>query len=182
MRIYRLFSILKKFIKYLNISSRNSSEDSNKKENNINANDNLNNVEEQQSEKESTEKEINNNIMNLSLAIKDPSNYENIKNIISAFFNYQIDSLKDISRIERDYKLIGEKYTKRLSFNYTERIEKLKQGIFQNFTFLLKVALPYRYLFKTYKDSSGEIYLEPLKVQPKNIVSIRSNLRLLVRD
>ena len=140
-------------------------EENNKQENNINTNDNSNNVEEKQSGKEIKEKEINNNIMNLSLAMKDPNNYENIKNIISAFFNYQIDSLKDISRIERDYKLIGEKYIKRLSFNYTERIEKLKQGILQNFAFLLKVASPYRYLFKAYKDSFGEIYLEPLKVQ-----------------
>ena len=159
-----------------------SSEDNNKKENNININDNSNNVEEKQYKKEIEEKENNNNIMNLSIAMKDPKNYDEVKNIISAFFNYQIDSLKDISRIERDYKLIGEKYAKRLSFNYTERIEKLKQGVLQNFTFLLKIASPFRYLFKTYKDSSGEIYLEPLKVQVKHIISVRSNLRLLVRD
>ncbi len=108
--------------------SLNTSSEDKKKYYPKNANDISINIEGKQSEKEIKEKE-NNNIMNISLAIKDLSNYENIKNIISSFFNYQIDSLKDISRIKRDYKLIGEKYTKRLSFNYILRIEKLKQGI-----------------------------------------------------
>ena len=61
----------------------------------------------------------------MSSASKDPEEYRHLRSIVSAFFNYQIDSLRDIARMERDFKSIGEKYLKKLSFNYTERIEKL---------------------------------------------------------
>ena len=37
-----------------------------------------------------------------------------------------------------NFKSIGEKYLKRMSFNYTERLDKLKLAIWQNYTFLLK--------------------------------------------
>ena len=118
----------------------------------------------------------------MSSAAKDPEEYRHLRSIVSAFFNYQIDSLRDVTRMERDFKSIGEKYLKKLSFNYTERIEKLKHAIFQNYTFLLKIADPYKNMFKLYKASSGEVLMEPLIVEGKDIIKMRSTLRLFIRD
>ena len=84
--------------------------------------------------------------------------------------------------MERDFKSIGEKYTKRLSFNYTDRIEKLKHAIWQNYSFLLKIAEPYKNMFKLFKASSGEVLMEPLIVEVKDIIKMRSTLRLFIRD
>ena len=118
----------------------------------------------------------------MSSAAKDPEEYRHLRSIVSAFFNYQIDSLREVSRMERDFKSIGEKYTKRLSFNYTERIEKLKHAIWQNYSFLLKIAEPYKNMFKLFKASSGEILMEPLIVEVKDIIKMRSTLKLFIRD
>ena len=155
-----------------------------KEENNINnkndvkldeINNNINN--ESDSEMHPTEGPIG-----MSSAAKDPEEYRHLRSIVSAFFNYQIDSLSEVSRMERDFKSIGEKYTKRLSFNYTERIEKLKHAIWQNYSFLLKIADPYKNMFKLFKASSGEILMEPLIVEVKDIIKMRSTLKLFIRD
>jgi len=118
----------------------------------------------------------------MTSAAKDPEEYCHLRNIVSAFFNYQIDSLRDVSRMERDFRSIGEKYTKRLSFDYKERIEKLKRAIWQNYSFLLKIADPYKNMFKLFKASSGEVLMEPLMVEAKDIIKMRSTLRLFIRD
>ena len=108
--------------------------------------------------------------------------YNNIKNIIGSFFNYQIDNLRSIARIERDYKAIDDKYIKRLPFDYKERIEKLKQATSLNYSFLVKIVSSYTGLFKLYKYPSGEVFIEKLYIPANNIVQIRSTLRLFVRD
>ncbi len=95
----------------------------------------------------------------MSSAAKDPEEYRHLRSIVSAFFNYQVDSLRDVARMERDFKSISEKHIKRLSFNYTERIEKLKHAIWQNYTFLLKIADPYKNMFKLFRASSGEMFM-----------------------
>ena len=156
-----------------------------KEENNINnkndvklneiKNNNLNN--ESDNEMHPTEGPIG-----MSSAAKDPEEYRHLRSIVSAFFNYQIDSLREVSRMERDFKSIGEKYIKRLSFNYTERIEKLKHAIWQNYSFLLKIAEPYKNMFKLFKASSGEVLMEPLIVEVKDIIKMRSTLKLFIRD
>ena len=148
--------------------------------NNKNPDENKANQEENNKDKENKEKN-NDNSNNLS-SMQDLNNYINMKEIVSAFFNYQIDALRDVSRMERDFKAIGEKYTKRLPFNYEDRIAKLKQAISQNYSFLLNIAQPYRNLFKLNKTQSGEVYMEPLAVQATDIIRIRSALRLFVRD
>ena len=118
----------------------------------------------------------------MSSAEKDPEEYRHLRNVVSAFFNYQIDSLRDLARTERDFKSIDEKYLERMSFNYTERLDKLKKAIWQNYSFLLKVADPYKNMFKLYKGKNGEILMEPLLVEVKDIIKMRSTLRLFTRD
>ena len=158
-----------------NISQENA--DKNPKESNIN--DIMNKMinKEQDWEMHPTDGPIG-----MSSAEKDPEEYNHLRSIVSAFFNYQIDSLRDVTRMERDFKSIGEKYLKRMSFNYTERLDKLKLAIWQNYSFLLKVADPYKNMFKLYKGEKGEILMEPLLVEIKDIVKMRSTLRLFIRD
>lgn len=112
----------------------------------------------------------------------DPEELQHLKNILSAFYNYQVDSLRDVNRIERDFKSIDDKYKKRLSFNYLERVDKLRKAIWLNYTFLIRIVAPYKYLFKYFTASTGEILMEPLVVHPKDIVKMRSTLKLFIRD
>ena len=183
-------------------SNSNNSKSDDKSDNQENNNNIINTSKEEnkniKNNKDITDNNINdNNIMNdksdwemhptegpigMSSAAKDPEEYRHLRSIVSAFFNYQIDSLRDVTRMERDFKSIGEKYLKKLSFNYTERIAKLKHAIFQNYTFLLKIADPYKNMFKLYKASSGEVLMEPLIVEGKDIIKMRSTLRLFIRD
>ena len=153
-----------------------------KEDNNINdsnQNDNMNKITNNEIDWEMHPTE---GPIGMSSAAKDPEEYRHLRSIVSAFFNYQIDSLRDVSRMERDFKSIGEKYIKRLSFNYTERLEKLKHAIWQNYTFLLKIADPYKNMFKLFKATSGEVLMEPLIVEMKDIIKMRSTLRLFIRD
>jgi len=183
-------------------SNSNNSKSDDKSDNQENNNNIINTSKEEnkniKNNRDVTDNNINdNNIMNdksdwemhptegpigMSSAAKDPEEYRHLRSIVSAFFNYQIDSLRDVTRMERDFKSIGEKYLKKLSFNYTERIAKLKHAIFQNYTFLLKIADPYKNMFKLYKASSGEVLMEPLIVEGKDIIKMRSTLRLFIRD
>jgi carnosine N-methyltransferase len=183
-------------------SNSNNSKSDDKSDNQENNNNIINTSKEEnkniKNNRDVTDNNINdNNIMNdksdwemhptegpigMSSAAKDPEEYRHLRSIVSAFFNYQIDSLRDVTRMERDFKSIGEKYLKKLSFNYTERIEKLKHAIFQNYKFLLKIADPYKNMFKLYKASSGEVLMEPLIVEGKDIIKMRSTLRLFIRD
>ena len=163
--------------------SKSDEKSDNQENNNNDINTNNNNItnkiinNESDSEMHPTEGPIG-----MSSAAKDPEEYRHLRTIVSAFFNYQIDSLRDVSRMERDFKSIGEKYIKRLSFNYTERIQKLKKAIWNNYSFLLKIADPYKNMFKLFKGSSGETFMEPLIVEGKDIVKMRSTLRLFIRD
>ena len=179
-----------------NSNSNNSKNDSKSDEKFENPEKEINNPKEENNNNIINDSNLNNVIKNesdweihptegpigMSSAAKDPEEYRHLRNIVSAFFNYQIDSLRDVSRMERDFKSIGEKYIKRLSFNYTERIEKLKKAIWQNYSFLLKIADPYKNMFKLFKASSGEVLMEPLIVEGKDIIKMRSTLRLFIRD
>ena len=160
-----------------NINTNNSNKEETQKESNINEIMSKMINKEQDWEMHPTEGPIG-----MSSAEKDPEEYRHLRNVVSAFFNYQIDSLRDLARTERDFKLIDEKYLKRMSFNYTERLDKLKKAIWQNYSFLLKVADPYKNMFKLYKGKNGEILMEPLLVEVKDIIKMRSTLRLFTRD
>ena len=160
-------------------SNSNNSKSDDKSDNQENNNNIINNIINDKSDWEMHPTE---GPIGMSSASKDPEEYRHLRSIVSAFFNYQIDSLRDVTRMERDFKSIGEKYLKKLSFNYTERIEKLKHAIFQNYIFLLKIADPYKNMFKLFKASSGEVLMEPLIVEGKDIIKMRSTLRLFIRD
>jgi hypothetical protein len=56
--------------------------------------------------------------------------------------------LRDVNRVERDFKSIPEEHKKRLKFNYEERVENIKNAIDRNYSFLLKIVSPYSSMFK----------------------------------
>ena len=145
-------------------------------------NNNDNNIKGQIKNESDSEMHPTEGPIGMSSAAKDPEEYCHLRSIVSAFFNYQIDSLRDVSRMERDFKSLEDKYIKRLSFNYKDRIEKLKHAIWQNYSFLLKIADPYKNMFKLFKAPTGEVLMEPLIVEGKDIVKMRSTLRLFIRD
>ena len=161
----------------ININNCNNNINNNNCNNNIN-----NNVINSKENEENEEIHPTEGPIGMSSAAKDPEEYRHLRGIVSAFFNYQIDSLRDVSRMERDFKAIGEKYIKRLSFNYNDRLDKLKHAIWQNYCFLVKIAEPYKNMFKLFKATTGEILMEPLIVEGKDIVKMRSTLRLFIRD
>ena len=94
--------------------------------------------------------------------------------ILASFFNYKKDSLKDVSKMENDFKLIGEKYLNYLSFNYNDRINKIKEGIELNEKFILSIVDKYS---ENYKKNNNNI-----NTRPGEINKIRSTLKLFIRD
>lgn len=113
---------------------------------------------------------------------KDIEEEKHLKSIIAAFLNYQVDTLREVSRMERDFESINQIYKDKMKFNYTERIEKIKKAIWQNYTFLLLIAQPYKSMFKMFKASTNEVLIEPLFVKPNDIIKLRSTLKLYIRD
>ena len=93
--------------------------------------------------------------------------------ILSSFFNYKNDSMKDVNKMENDFKSIGENYLKCLSFNYKDRINKIKEGIESNEKFLLSIVNKYSINYKNNKD---------LITRQIEIDKLRYTLKLFIRD
>jgi carnosine N-methyltransferase len=117
-----------------------------------------------------------------SKLLDDPEEYNHLKDVCAAFFNYHVDSLRDLAKMERDLHSIPERHKSMIISNYLSRIERLKFAINQNRLFLLKIIAPYTHMFKFYKNEKNEVMLEPLKVSMKDIVKMRSTLKLFIRD
>jgi len=96
--------------------------------------------------------------------------------ILDIFFNYKEDSLKDVEKMENDFKSIGDKYLSYLSFDYTTRINKIKQGILTNEKFLFDIVNKYKnnHSKNTTKLNSSKRLIE--------INKLRSTLKLFIRD
>ena len=112
----------------------------------------------------------------------DPEEFNYFKSTVAAFFNYQIDSFNDLKRMEHDFNSLEKKYLQRLTFDYLGRFERLRKAIGVNYDFLLKVVEQYKGIFKLYKNEKGEVFMESLTVEQKNIIKIRSTLKLFIRD
>ena len=95
--------------------------------------------------------------------------------ILTSFFNYKKDSLKDVTKMENDFKSIGEKYLDYLSFDYKERINKIKEGILLNEKFLLSIVNKYSHNFN--QNNNKDII-----TRSSEIGKLRSTLKLFIRD
>ena len=96
--------------------------------------------------------------------------------ILDIFFNYKDDSFKDVEKMEKDFKSLGKKYLNYLSFDYPERIKKIKEGIILNENFLLSIVNKYENSFNKYKS---KINIPNRRI---NINKLRSTLKLFIRD
>ena len=114
--------------------------------------------------------------------LDDPEEYDHLKDICAAFFNYQIDSLRDVARMERDFNSIPKSHLQMLKYDYKERLDKLRKAIWKNYLFLMKIVSPYSHMFKFFKNEKNEVLIQPLRVSPKDIVKMRSTLKLFIRD
>ena len=87
-----------------------------------------------------------------SKIMEDPEEFRHFKEIVSSFFNYQTDSLREVARMERDFSSLSDEHKKMLKYAPEERIEKLKKAIFQNYLFLIKIVQPHSHMFKFFRS------------------------------
>jgi hypothetical protein len=160
-----------------NIFLKNNSYPENNNSNDINS-ESLNNVDNLESLDDS---ESHHN--NSKRPLDDPEEYNHLSSICAAFMNYHIDSLREVAKMERDFNSIPERHKKLMKYDYHERIKKLKEAIKLNYSLLLKIISPYSTsMFKTFKNEKNEIFFERLMVPLKDIVKMRSTLKLFIRD
>ena len=96
--------------------------------------------------------------------------------ILDIFFNYKEDSLKDAEKMEKDFKSIGQKYLSYLSFDYSERITKINQGLLLNEKFLFSIT-------GKYSNNYNKIKYENNTINRKSEINkLRSTLKLFIRD
>lgn len=107
---------------------------------------------------------------------------QHFKSICAAFFNYQVDSLRDISRMERNFLSLNPAHLSMLPIPYTSRIQKLISSCQSNYFFFIHLVHPHKDLFTHTILSDGKLQMEPLEVPYKNVSKVRSTLRQLVRD
>jgi len=111
-----------------------------------------------------------------------PEEYDHLKDICSAFFNYQVDSLRDVARMERDFNSIPKHHIGMLKYDYKERLDKLKKAIWRNYLFVLKIVSPYSHMFKFLKNEKNQVLIQPLRVSQKDQFKMRSTLKLFIRE
>lgn len=107
---------------------------------------------------------------------------EHFKSVCAAFFNYQVDTVRDISRIERNFKSLKESHLKLLPVPYTSRISQLLESCNRNYFFLVHIVHPHNDLFQHTTLPDGKVQMEPLEIPYKNSSKVRSTLRQIVRD
>jgi len=72
---------------------------------------------------------------------EDEEEDRHFRQVVSAFFNYSVDAMRDIARMERDFNKIDKKYHKYLSFDFKkDRIERMKKAVLQNAIVLNQVV------------------------------------------
>ena len=104
------------------------------------------------------------------------------KSICAAFFNYQVDTMRDIARMERNFKSLPPAHLALLPTPYTIRISNLISCCTSNYFFIIHLVHPHNDLFSHSILEDGKLQMEPLEVPYKNISKMRSTLRQLVRD
>ena len=115
--------------------------------------------------------------------MEDEEEQKHFKQVISAFFNYSVDAMRDISRMERDYNQIDAKYQKYLSFDFKkDRIDRLKKAVLQNSLVLNQIVKEYQSLFEFDRLPNGLIAFKPMFIKPSDIVKMRSTIKSFLRD
>lgn len=72
---------------------------------------------------------------------------DHFKSVISAFLNYQVDTMQNVLRMERNFSSLKQDHISRLPQCIFQRIPRLKEALSYNYLFLLNIAQPYKELF-----------------------------------
>jgi len=109
---------------------------------------------------------------------EDVEEFKHFRNIIASFLNYKVilrfsvykqcfkfDSLRDVARMEKNFASIGEQ-AKKLKYDYHTRIEKLKDAIELNYSFLLLIVEEYFYMFNLKFNVFRFLFSNPFNSKP----------------
>lgn len=112
---------------------------------------------------------------------------DHFRSVISAFFNYQVDAMQDVLRMERNFSKLKQEHQSRLPYPISQRVSRLKEALTYNYIFLVNIVHSYKELFDHTElvistQPDGRLQLEKLSVSYKNITKMRSTVRQLVRD
>ena len=115
---------------------------------------------------------------------EDPEETAHFKQVVSAFFNYSVDAMRDIARMERDFAKIDERYMKYLSSRDVgkTRIERLKKAVLQNAQVLNRIVAEYQGMFELDKLPGGMVAFKPMYIKPTDVVKMRSTIKSFLRD
>lgn len=127
--------------------------------------------------------EVDKNDDMTSTPLDDEEEQAHFKQVVSAFFNYSIDAMRDIARMERDFTRIPQKYLGMLSPDFkTKRIERLKKAVIANSMVLNKIVQEYQGMFEHEKLPNGLIMFKPMYIKPSDVVKMRSTIKSFLRD
>ena len=124
----------------------------------------------------------------------DPDEQAHFKQVVSAFFNYtvnthfktvllQVDSIRDVARMDRDFSKIDKKYMKYLPQDYhRKRVERYKKAIIANQQVLNQIVREHQGLFDTEKLPNGMLALKPMQIRPTDIIKMRSTIKSFLRE
>ena len=115
-------------------------------------------------------------------ASPDVQEMNHFKEVVAAFFNYQIDSMKEVIRTHKNFASLKQEYLDKLPEPFEQRINRLKESIVTNYFFLVHLVHPHRDLFDHEILPDGRLQLKKLEVPYKNVGKLRSTLRQIVRD
>ena len=93
-----------------------------------------------------------------------------------------MDSNKEINRMERDFNTLSADNYKYLKYNYKDRLQNMRDKTQKNQVFLNPIVSEYDSLFKYVTFPNGFRQIEPLLVQEKDIIKMRSTIRQFVRE
>jgi len=110
--------------------------------------------------------------------MEDPAEQVHFKQVVSAFFFYQLEAMRDIARMERDFVQMPAWQHDMLSFDFRQdRIKKLKDCSIVNQRFLNMIVMQFQELFTTDELPDGSVVMRPERVVVGDIEKMRSTLR-----
>lgn len=90
--------------------------------------------------------------LNPEQLIKNKEEFKRFLTVIKSMESYSQDAIKEVNKMEKDFEKIDQKYTSKLSFNFKDRINRLKDSISQNQDLLNNMLKIYKPSEEYYKD------------------------------
>lgn len=117
-----------------------------------------------------------------SSLLDDPEEMAHFRSIVGSFLNYRVDSLREVSRIERGFSAMKPANVSLLKFPFNNRIEKLKQSVESNAIFLDTVVEQHRDDTLSIDPKTKRKFIADSLLKSRDVSKVRSTLRSIVRD